>query len=236
MEQETVLSWLQGRKYVVLLSSVVLLMVLYPLLRLRNFGTESLNVLLSLVLAAAIFALSQRRRPFLLALVLGIPALSLTWGPDVAGLASDAVYGWLVLVRFYAHLILLGYAAVLILYDVLHGGPVTADKLCGAMCVYLLIGVVWAVLYSLIEYGSPGSFAVSQAALALDVRNGSGYEAFATLEYFSFVTLTTLGYGDITPVSPTARTLASFEAVVGQLYLAVMIARLVGLHIVHADR
>ncbi|MEE8452822.1 MAG: potassium channel family protein [Thermoguttaceae bacterium] len=236
MERETALSWLQGRKYIVLLSSVVLLIVVYPLLRLRHLDAESLNILLSLVLAAAIFSLSQRRRPFLLALILGIPALSLTWGPDVAGSASDAVYGSLVVVRFYAHLILLSYAAILILYDVLHGGAVTTDKLCGAMCVYLLIGVIWAVLYSLIEYGSPGSFAVSQAALALDGRNGSGYEAFATLEYFSFVTLTTLGYGDITPVSPAARTLASFEAIVGQLYLAVMIARLVGLHIVHANR
>ncbi|HYW80703.1 MAG TPA: potassium channel family protein [Thermoguttaceae bacterium] len=236
MKRESVLSWLQGRKYVVLLSSVVLLIVLYPILRSQHFDKESLNILLSLVLAAAIFALSQRRRPFLLALVLGIPALSLTWGPNVAGAASETVYGSLVVVRFCAHLILLSYAAILILYDVLHGGPVTADKLCGSMCVYLLIGVIWAVLYSLIEYDSPGSFAVTQAALALDARNGSGYEAFATLEYFSFVTLTTLGFGDVTPASSAARTLTSFEAVLGQLYLAVMIARLVGLHIVHADQ
>ena len=234
MKGEQPLRWMQGRKYAVLLSSLTLLAVLHPLIETTRFKTESLNVLFCLVLAAAMFALSQRRRPFLLALFLGIPAISATWGPDVAAAAPGAVYHWLVVVRFSAHLLVLGYAVVLILYDVLQGEKVTGDKLCGAICVYVLIGVIWAILYSLIEYSRPGAFAVSYADPWAPTAAGSGYEAFAMLEHFSFVTLTTLGYGDIIPVSSTARTLACVEAVLGQIYLAVMIARLVGLHIVHA--
>jgi hypothetical protein len=88
----------------------------------------------------------------------------------------------------------------------------------GGICIYLLIGILWTVLYGLVRTWNPD---------AIVLREG------ASLFYFSFTTLTTLGYGDITPAVKLAQDLAIMEAITGQVYLAIFIARLVGLHIAH---
>ena len=107
-------------------------------------------------------------------------------------------------------------------------GAVTADKIYGALCVYLLIGLTWGFMFLTLEGFQPGSFQFGQA-------RSSGIEKDpATLVYFSFVTLSTVGYGDITPLSPPARSFAFMEAIIGQIYLAVLVARLVGLHIAYS--
>jgi hypothetical protein len=95
---------------------------------------------------------------------------------------------------------------------------VTPDMIVGGVCIYLLIGVLWTVLFALL-------LTWDQDAIVL--REG------ASLFYFSFTTLTTLGYGDITPAGKLAQDLAIMEAIAGQVYLAIFIARLVGLHIAH---
>lgn len=101
------------------------------------------------------------------------------------------------------------------------------DKIRGAICVYLLIGFAWTFGYGIIELINPGSFS---GLAEIDANNHVG--RIMQLRYFSFATMTTLGYGDILPRSPVARTLATLEAITGQIYLTVLIARLVGLHIV----
>ena len=103
------------------------------------------------------------------------------------------------------------------------GTGINANRLVGAVCVYLLLGVIWAMVYSLLETASPGSFAGFSPA---EDRGWS-----SDWLYFSFVTMTTLGYGDLLPVSPAARTLAYFQAVTGQFYIAVLVAGLVGAYI-----
>jgi voltage-gated potassium channel Kch len=102
---------------------------------------------------------------------------------------------------------------------------VDTDHLMAALSAYLLVGVFWGAIYVAVEEGIPGSLlaAGSRFPHGMDLSDGI---------YFSFVTLATLGYGDITPVTPIARGLAVFEAVVGQFYLAVLVARLVGLRTV----
>jgi hypothetical protein len=120
--------------------------------------------------------------------------------------------------------------AVAILGDVVHGGRISADKIYGAICVYLLVGFAWAFGYAIMELMDPGSFSGVVDTDRADVGR------VLQMRYFSFATLTTLGYGDIVPRSPAARTLATLEAMMGQVYLAVLIARLVGLHIVHSSR
>ena len=102
------------------------------------------------------------------------------------------------------------------------------------MCIYLLLGVLWALVYSALELLAPESFTIM-------VAGGAGNEAMRFRAdqaifplYYSFITLTTLGYGDVVPSSPPARMLAALEAIMGQLYLAVLVARLVGLHIAQA--
>jgi hypothetical protein len=107
------------------------------------------------------------------------------------------------------------------LKDVLFGGRIDVNRLVGAVCVYLLIGVVWAFVYLLLQAIVPGSFALPEAI-------GNPQE-LARLIYYSFVTLTTLGYGDISPTLPVARTLAYMEAAFGQLYLTILVAALVGM-------
>ena len=95
--------------------------------------------------------------------------------------------------------------------------------------VHVFIGLLFALFYAHMEYRQPGTFATSQAIFAEDAMAESNL--FPLFTYFSFVTLTTLGYGDISPVAEHARTLAWFEALLGQLYLAVMVAGFVAMHI-----
>ena len=101
---------------------------------------------------------------------------------------------------------------------------ISANRIVGAICVYLMLGVIWALSYGLLEVIIPGSF-------------GGLTEGTATVSwspdwvYFSFVTLTTLGYGDVLPLTFFSRTLAYFEAIVGQFYLAVLVAGLVGAYL-----
>ncbi len=95
------------------------------------------------------------------------------------------------------------------------------DKIYGAASVYLLMGVAWASAYALVYAAHPASFYIDPA------RIPAGVLSFNDLLHFSFVTLTTLGYGDITPVSAPAKSLSSVEAVCGVLYIAILVARLV---------
>jgi hypothetical protein len=111
---------------------------------------------------------------------------------------------------------------------------VSADTIVGGIAVYILLGAAWSAAYQLLEFLVPGSLVVVSGAAGhwgpWEVAPGQ----FPRLFFFSFVTLTTLGYGDIVPASMPAGVLTSAEAVVGPLYLAVLIARLVGLHIAGA--
>jgi hypothetical protein len=95
-------------------------------------------------------------------------------------------------------------------------GAITMNRVVGALCTYLLVGVLWAILFSLVELADPAAFHYAGR------ETGDPIEQFL---YCSFITLTTLGYGDVTPVHPVARTLAYLEAVIGQLYIAVLIGR-----------
>ncbi len=114
-------------------------------------------------------------------------------------------------------------ATVVLLIHLMRSRVVDTDMLIGSLCIYLLIGMVWALGYLAIN--STGSAFISSHGDTVNYRD---------LLYFSYVTLTTLGYGDVLPHSPPAQTLAVFEAVLGQFYVAVLVARLLGLHIAHA--
>jgi len=112
--------------------------------------------------------------------------------------------------------------ALVLLAQVFREGPVTSYRVQGAIAVYLLFGAGWAHAYHLTAILHPGSF----NAPAGDMNSPLDWT------YFSFVTLSTVGYGDVTPVRPIARMLAVGEALTGQLYLAVLIARLVAMEVI----
>jgi len=120
-----------------------------------------------------------------------------------------------------------GLLALVVLAQVFRAGPVTVHRILGAVAAYLLFGLTWAAVYHLVNVLAPGAFAGAQM--------GSGVNA-SSYVYFSFVTLTTVGYGDVTPLHPVARSFAVLEALTGQLYPAILLARLVSLELLDRAR
>jgi len=121
---------------------------------------------------------------------------------------------------------LIGFLLVAITFtlrQVAIGTDISANRIAGAVCVYLLLGVIWALAYATLELAAPGSF----AGFAAWTDRGFDSEWI----YFSFVTMTTLGYGDLLPISATARAMAYMQTVFGQFYIAILVAGLVGVYI-----
>ena len=114
-----------------------------------------------------------------------------------------------------------GYISGIIVIHLFTEQEITPDLVVGSVCGYFLVGIMWAFVYAAIEIISPGSLHLPQ----------EGYHDFSNFSYYSFVTLTTLGYGDILPLTSPARNFAILEAIIGQIYLTVLVARLVGIHI-----
>lgn len=194
-----------------LLVALLGLLLLYPFVEDRRLFIKGLT---ALVLLTAMYAVSHQKRILLLACGLGIPALLAA----AVSLATAALAAHIV--AEIGNVLFLGFTTAVLLYHVLADREVTADTLYGAVCVYLLSGAMWASLYGLVALIQPHAFQAS---------SGQGV-TWSDLLFFSFVTLTTLGYGDITPVTSPARSLAGLEAVFGVLYNALLIARLVGLY------
>jgi len=120
--------------------------------------------------------------------------------------------------------------ALTILIDLFRGRKVSGDTLAGAVCVYLLIAVIWGYFFLLIEVIVPGSFSFTQGHARMQLWISQEFFPFF---YFSMVTITTVGYGDMSPVSSEAQTFATIEALIGQIYLTILVARLVGMYMVH---
>jgi voltage-gated potassium channel len=120
--------------------------------------------------------------------------------------------------------------AMLILVDVLAARQIVFDMICGALCVFVLFGMCWANVFTLLERLAPGSFAIDFGRYHVDA-GADPLAAAGVFTYYSFVTLTTVGYGDIVPASATARWLVWLEAVFGQFYMAVFVSRLIGLQV-----
>jgi hypothetical protein len=204
-----------------LLIWILLLFIVSPFVVPLRQGILILNVIGAGFLVAGSYALSERRKLFVVSIILSAISVITTW------LLLTFPRHWTALVSHSAIIILLSFFSVTILSYVFGSGRVTADKIFAAICVYLLVGYAWTFIYAILDEIQPGSF----ANLIVNERDFPG--RVMQLRYFSFMTLTTVGYGDVVPRSSIARTMAALEAVIGQFYLAVLVARLVGLHIVH---
>jgi hypothetical protein len=124
-----------------------------------------------------------------------------------------------------------GLLSAMILVQVFREGPMTVPRIMGAVTVYLLIGIMWAALYQVIELQLPGAF---QLPAWLKTEGPRVLEGQFT--YFSLVTLTTLGYGDIVAIHPVARNLVVLEGLIGQLFPVILLSRLVSIEIMHNQR
>ena len=128
---------------------------------------------------------------------------------------------------------LMAFTTLLMLNTLMHARNVSRDTVVGGICVYLLIGLSFAMGFILMVDLQPGS--LHEGGVAIDRSYADSSAHSAKILYFSFVTMTTLGFGDITPVSELAQMMAVANAVIGQLYIAIFIARLVALYVA-ADR
>ena len=201
-----------------LLIALAVLLICAPFLEELEGGHLILSVLFSLVLLAAVIAVVDRKRSLAIALVLAVPAITARW---INNFRPDLVHPAVFLV---CALLLLGFVIGHLLHFILHAPVVTVEVLCASIAAYLMLGLMWTVAYWLVDQLTPGgafSFNTSR-----DAQTMNGFTGF----YFSFITLSTVGYDDITPVSQAARWLAAMEAMTGLLYVAVLIARLVSLY------
>ena len=212
-------------RFLVLLVTLILVLVIQPMLRGLSSRSPVFSVLYSLVLVAAILSVSEGRWPRRAAVILGVPALLGRW---LAYLLAAGGNDFITLSDHFIEILFLAFVAVMILRAIFTQGSVSLDSIFGAVCAYLLLGMAWGSLYSVVEVMQPGSFqATGKMVDALTSVEARG----SVLVYYSFVTMTTVGYGDITPVSPPARTLAWLEAMMGQFYIAVLVAFLVGIRV-----
>ncbi len=182
-------------------------------------------LIVALILAALAQSLHDRHGA-VWAVLLGLPAVI---ARVVAAVRPDSPIQNSVVLFLSA--LFFGYLIWKILRDVTVGARPTGERIFGALCAYIFVGVLFALLYAHLEYRDPTihAFTASNDAIINSAASETGLLPIFT--YYSFVTLTTLGYGDITPVSDAARTLAWMEALLGQLYLAVMVAGFVAGHI-----
>lgn len=178
------------------------------------------------MLVAATAVVGHSRHALWTGLFLGVPVLCSVLVLPTTGLCLESTYqGWM-LSRTAIFLLFLGVLSAMILQDVEHSRRIMFDQVCGGLCVYLMIGYAWGLMYAALEHISPGAFSIDLARFGLE-GVVSPLRLNAVMTYGSFVTLTTLGYGDIAPVGPMARGLVWVEAVLGQIYMAVFVARLV---------
>jgi voltage-gated potassium channel len=204
--------------YFVLLASLLLLWLMSPLLAMLEVHILGSAVFISLTLMAATYAMKDQGKSFVLIIVLGIVLALFVWA-DFAGGAGTL---WIQIGGSLAALLFFGVVAYELLLDILaKEARVDANLISGAIAVYLLVAVCFSFVYQLIYTLDPHSFKGLMG----------GTQVHTEFTYFSFVTLTTLGYGDITPLTRVGGSFATLEAIIGQLYLTVLVARLVGMHI-----
>jgi len=201
-----------------LLIALALLFFVFPFVEEVKGGDIVVSVLLSLVLISAVLAVASRRRTLVVAVLLMVPAIAGRWinhfRPDLVPPAVFLVSG----------LVLVAFVVVNLLGFVLRAPSVNTEVLCASISAYLMLGLIWTMAYWLVDQLTPGgAFSFNTNA---GTQSMNGFNAF----YFSFITLSTVGFGDITPLSRIARWLAALEAMTGLLYVAVLIARLVSLY------
>lgn len=194
--------------------------MLAPLLS-SDLGRFLSTFFFSLILLSGIATVSKKLLPRIGAGIMALLTFVLIWlkhfNPESHSLQTASA------------IVSLCYLAMLtwvFLRFVFKDGPVTGSRVQGAVATYILIGMTWAAIYRLLELQLPGSLFIAPTAAGLSV-----FVHETEFTYFSFVTLTTLGYGDIIPVHPAARMFVIIEALIGQLFPATLLARLVSLQI-----
>jgi hypothetical protein len=203
-------------RFFILLVSLMGLMVISPMSEEFIILKLLLDIFVSIVFICSIYAVSNKKIVVCISFALALPMFISMWVPVSAKPPSLVLTGDLFGILFMAFIVFE------ILSFIFKERDISPNIIYASIVAYLLLAVMWAFIYKVIETLQPGSFSASQKIV------GEGRSLFS---YYSFVTITTLGYGDITPVKGAARAFSMLEAVVGQIYLVVLVARLVGINI-----
>ena len=186
-----------------------------------SFGDLVADLMFSFIIVAGVMTTFRQRWLRFLVIVLAVASFTFVW------LEHFYHYRKLTLLNVVFGLLFLILLLAILIVRVFQKGEVTPDRIRGAIVVYLLIGGMWDFFYFIIALIEPTSFNWPQGLVTGDLK-----AVQQVLTYFSFITLTTTGYGDVTPAIPLTRTLAMFEALAGQLYLVITLTRLVSLAVI----
>jgi hypothetical protein len=206
------------------LGALVLMLVAAPFLDDLKHGEAVESGLLTLVLVTGVLAVGRSHRTLVLAVVLALPAVLARWighfRPDWLPVEAHPITA----------LVFIGFVEFQLLHFIFRARRVNADVLCAGISGYLLLGILFMLAFRLVSLLNPAD-AAHPGAFSFNIAGAtahplSRFEAY----YFSFITLSTVGYGDISPLSNGARTLAMTEAMIGTIYMAVLISRLVALY------
>jgi hypothetical protein len=213
--------WSTDRGLTGLLISLVGFLALYSLEGLETVKLLS-HVLFSLIILTGVFTIFMHRGVRFFVILLALATLACNW------LSEIQPGRFLAILNACLGFLYLGFLLAALMVQVFGKSQVTGHRIRGAIAIYLIFGLMWALLYQGLALTRVDAF-----NLPAHITPDNPEELQRALTYFSFITMTTLGYGDITPVLPAARVLAMFEALVGQLYPAITLARLVSLAVMH---
>ena len=200
-----------------LFHALILFLIVYPLFEMKDPTSTpfSLALVNSALLMTIVFTASYNLRQFLFAFTLSLPALIFFW--------FHAFWAASYIILISTGLLYL-YAIVLLVPYLIHSNKVTSEEIFGATSLYLLLGFLWATLFQVLEMVAPGSFYIAYE------QNIDGVLNWSDFIFYSFTTLTTLGYGDITPITSHARSLSIIEAITGVIFIAAMLSRAIGIY------
>ena len=207
-------------KFFYLLISLLLIIIGYPFFEGGTLAGRIFALFFSAVLITGVYAVSKEKRIYrIISFALAVPAILLLWIEQVvyASVMDILAYIFMALFCFFTVFCMISHF--------MKAKKVNANILAGAAGTYLLLGISWGMLFALLQFINSGSFVVKESLQA---------GALADMDifiYYSFATLTTLGYGDVTPVSSHAQSLAILEAATGVLFIALLISRLVGMYL-----
>jgi len=209
------------QRFLFLLISILILLLLSPILKSFFRLKILIDIFFSMIFISGIYAVSQKKRHVYISSFLAVSMLLTIWATYLIEVPGLSLSGTFCGIAFFIYMI------ITILIYIFNQDRVNREVIYAAVVVYLLMGVLWAFVYGAVEHIQTHSF--------LGIEDAIGDKRFVFL-YYSFVTLTTLGYGDISPATPMASSLAILEAIIGQLYLVVQIAWLVGLRVSQSQK
>jgi len=201
--------------------SILVVIVMNPIIESIAPLRILFSIFITAVIMSATYALSQKMRHLVIGSILAVPALGFLWASDYS---DNSV---LFLASHIAGVLFFIFVVLHILIFIFGQESVSSDLIVGAAVVYLLMAVTWSYVFLIIETVHPGSF---------NIPEGQSLGSRYVFVYYSLVTISTLGYGDVTPLTSIAGSFSVLEAVIGQLYLVIMIAWLVGVHVSQSGR